>query len=243
MSTSYLRVAYLDSLGRSLVPFLMLTLFPLCFTYLLACVSPPLGLILGGETLCPCSPLFAQCLAQCLEHYYTLNKQQSKERRLGQPVRGHREVDRIGSHMRRECHGKAVERALPRVSQFLGDLPTSVVPWLELPCCTRTFSSFQSARLRNDGTGEANLIDTLIPLQDPSEDLRVHALQLPPFKDGETMAQKSTAVVPEALGSRGNVHPHVSGHPGHCSSLCSWLPLLRPETQQASISRAAPQRK
>ena len=135
------------------------------------------------------------------------------------------------------------ERALLRVSQFLGDLPMSVAPWLEMPHYARTFPLLQLKMLRNDGAGEANLIDILIPLPYPSEDLGLHVVQLPHFKDGETVAQKATAAVPEALCSRGAFHLHVSRHPGQCSSLCNQLPLLRPETQQAGVSRLAPQRK
>lgn len=135
------------------------------------------------------------------------------------------------------------ERALPRVSQVLGDLPKLVASWLELPCCARTFSLFQLKMLRSDGGGEANLIDILIPFPFPNEDLGIHVLQLPHFKDGETVARKATAAVPEALASRGAFHTHVSRHPGRCSPLCNRLPLLRPGTQQASVSRAAPQRR
>lgn len=35
--------------------------------------------------------------------------------------------------------------------------------------------------------------------------------------------------------------PMSPDNPVQCSSLCNWLPLLRPETQQASVSWAAPQ--
>lgn len=64
--------------------------------------------------------------------------------------------------------------------------------------------------LRNDGAGEANLTDILISFPYPSEDLGVHVVQLPHFKDGETVAQKATAAVPEALAGGGAFHTHVS---------------------------------